>query len=160
MDRESIKKAFDEAKEAVQGLDPEFRPIAFEVLFRRQLDGGGAALPTTRPTERTFNGGAVAGLAMGEFMARVNAKSYPDRISAIAYYHVHSEGEGGVTRQEFFDGLSRSRIAKPKNLSDVIAQCVRKGHLMDAEPKDGQKAWTVTMTGDRYIEGRLSGGAE
>jgi hypothetical protein len=160
MDRESVKTAFDEAKEAVKGLDPEFRPIAFEVLFRRNLEGGGRPVATSPVAQLTPGGTRVAGMAMGEFMAQVNAKTYPDRISAIAYYHVHSQGEESVTREELFDGLSRSRIAKPKNLSDVIAQCVRKGHLMDAEPKNGQKAWTITMTGDRHIEGRLSEGSD
>jgi hypothetical protein len=48
-------------------------------------------------------------------------------------------------------------MAPPKNVSDVIAQCIRKGMLMDASgPKDGQKAWMITQTGERLVEERLS----
>lgn len=156
MNKDSIQAAYDQARGVVEGLEDErLRSIAFEVIFRRLLEGAGAMPVPVEAAGQTGPSGSLAGVSVGEFLSRLQAKSYPDRIVGIAYYCLHSKGEETVSRPDFFDSLSRARVPKPKNLSDVIAQCVRKGHLMDAEAKDGQRAWKITMTGEGYVDEKL-----
>jgi len=149
--------AYDQARDMVDGLsDEHLRSVAFEVVFRRLLEGAAAVPPAVGQAERSASGLQLVGRAVGEFLSQVGVKSYPDRIVAIAYHRLRSRGEEAVTRAEFFEDLSRARIPRPKNLSDVIAQCVRRGNLMDAELKDGQKAWKITVTGESYVQERIS----
>jgi len=157
IDRTAVHEAFNAAREAVQGIeDAEYRKIAFEVLFRRLLDSTPSGGPV--PPERAA---LAAGLlsersTLGEFLASLAVKSYGDRVAAIAYYSLHGQQREAVTRKDFLDGLSKARIPKPKNISDVIAQCIRKGHLMDApEPKDGQRAWQITRSGEKHVQEKL-----
>lgn len=157
MNKDSVRVAYDQARDMVDGLDDErLRSVAFEVVFRRLLEQAGPLPPIVGHGERNAPGPQLAARAIGEFLSQVGVKSYPDRIVAIAYHRLHSGGDDAVSRAEFFDDLSRARIPRPKNLSDVIAQCVRKGHLMDAELKDGQRAWKITVTGESCVEERIS----
>ena len=99
---------------------------------------------------------AFAGRAsINEFLARLSVESYPERVTAIAYYQLHNQQSQGVTLEDFRRAFSVARIPGPKNLSDVIAKCIRRGLLMDAESRDGQRAWQITQTGERSIEERL-----
>ncbi len=94
-------------------------------------------------------------MSLNEFLAKVRLSSYVDRVVAIAYYFFHGAQQDAVTRQELLATFKKSRMAPPKNISDVVAQCIRKGMLVDAEPKEGQKAWAITQTGERFVEERL-----
>jgi len=160
MNRDTVSAVYEQARAAVEGVGEEaYRLVAFEVIFRRLLEGAGH-MPVHVPAatvggEQSRQRTTAPDVSISEFLARLRVKSYPDRVVAIAYYRLR-EGQDDVTRSEFLDALSRARIPKPKNLSDVIAQAIRKGHLMDADLKDGQKAWKITITGERYVEEKTS----
>lgn len=160
MDAASVKAAYEQAQGLVAEVREEpYHSIAFEVVFRRLLEGAGAFPVPSGGREPVSARPEIARVAMGEFLANTRASSYPDRLIAIACYHLYARNDESVTRAEILDTFSKARIPKPKNLSDVIAQCVRKGHLMDAaEPKDGQRAWQVTQTGERYFRDSLVAG--
>lgn len=158
---EAVRDAYTEAARVVAVIDePEYRQIAFEVVFRKHLDAhpGSSLVPLEAGNEpRNLVGGLSAQRSsLGEFLSKLDVSSFVDRVVAIAYYHLHGMQDEGVTRQEFLTAFKKARFTPPKNISDVIAQCIRKGLLMDAwEPKNGQKAWSITQTGERFIEDRL-----
>ena len=72
-------------------------------------------------------------------------------MTAIAYY-VFKETNEPITIAEIVDAYSRARLKKPQNLSDVIGSCVRRGFLVDADRKDGAKAWVITGKGEEFVE--------
>ena len=161
MDKKTVRAAFDQAKEAVEGIDDaELRGVAFGIVFRKLLEGREPMPATLAGFESQASPRSLERTSIAEFLARLNPQSYPERITGIAFHTLHSNDDERLIRADFFEALSRARIPKPQNLSDVIAQCVRKGHLMDAEPKDGQKTWKITQTGERFIEVRLGDGAQ
>jgi hypothetical protein len=159
---DAVREAYESAKLAVAVIeDTDYRRIAFEVVFTQNLNANQvhAPVPVNREPMQTRDltlGLSAQRSSLGEFLASVNVSSFVDRVIAIAYYHLHGLQQEAVTRQEFLVAFKKARFTPPKNISDVIAQCIRKGLLMDAfEPKDGQKAWSVTQTGERFIEDRL-----
>jgi hypothetical protein len=93
---------------------------------------------------------------IGEFLAGKDFESHPDKVVAMAYFTFKTT-EAPINSSDIVESYGRARLPKPKNLSDVISTCIRRGHLVDVdERKNGQKAWHITATGERYIEEILS----
>jgi len=149
MNREEIKAKMEEAINLTQDIEEPYKSIAIEVIFKKLIEEG--TLPAT--TRRDSTGPAiVARMQASEFLASLDLRSQLDQLEAVAYYFLQS-GQESVTRAEFLDTLSKARLPRPKNLSDVIGKCIRRGHIIEAvEEKEGQKALQITPTGERYVE--------
>lgn len=154
MDKEEITEKFIKAKELVSGIEESHQHLALEVVFRWLLDQaagpvqpiGPIAAPTISPS-----------MALNEFLASKNPTSHKDRALLVAYYYLHSKNEP-VTRSELDEAYTLARMRRPKNLSDSIAKCVSKGYLVDYQDrKEGNRAWQITRTGEKYIQEKLSG---
>lgn len=151
MNEQGVRNKIQQAKEIVGGdpADP-FTRIAFEVVFRKLLEEGESMRQVGKPSA------VVPKMQVNELLASRSLKSHMDKVEAIAWHFLRQSGEDSVTRKDILDAYSKARMQKPKNLTDVINLSVRRGHLTDApEKKDGQKAWSITPTGERYIEERL-----
>jgi len=152
MNKEEIKTKITEAIEITQGIEEPYKSIAFEVIFRKLLEG---EMPSEAIKETLAKPTKLAGMQASEFLASLNLRSQPDQVEAIAYYFLHS-GQESVTRAEIMDTLSKARIPRPKNISDVIGKCIRRGHIVEAvEKKEGQKAWQIRPAGEKYVEEQL-----
>jgi hypothetical protein len=150
MNKEDIRAKAAKAKELVEDIDEPFKSIAFEVLFRRLLD----QKETTAISSTLIKAGLTA-KTVSEFLSSKNCKSMPDQVTAIAYYSFHG-GQECITRIELLEAFGKARLPRPKNISDVIGRCIRRGFLVDyPEKKDGQKAWQITPTGEKYVEEHL-----
>lgn len=153
MDREEIRKKIEEAKQLVGG-DPQdpLTQIAFKevlgILLRESMQ------PVVAEGE-TKNVADIRGMQVSEFLAQRRIVTETDRVVAILYHKFHND-QRTSTRVEILEAYSAARIRRPANLSDVIARCIRKGHVIEApEQKDGQKAWQITQSGERYVEEEL-----
>jgi hypothetical protein len=74
-----------------------------------------------------------------------------------ALYHQYLCGQESLTIAEIKAAYEKARIKSPAKVSDVLATCVRRGQVIEApEPKDSKKAWQITPTGDKYVEGDLA----
>lgn len=153
MNRDEITAKFSTAKDLVSGiLDPSDRRLALEVVFRKLLEEGLTAREATTP----LPGLARVPAQVSEFLAALNARSHSDRVVGIAYHSLRTE-RGPVTSADLGEAYARARTTRPKNMSDVIAQCVKRGYVVEAfERKEGQKAWEITPTGEAYIEEKLT----
>lgn len=162
IDQETVQDAFTKAQNAVGQIpDGDYRKIAFQVVFSKMLEATQSVGLVPRDMQAAPSRDLTAGLtvqrvAVGEFLSILNPASYVERVTAIAYHALHGQQQESVTRQEFLAAFRKARLTPPKNISDVIAQCIRRGLLMDAsDSKEGQKAWTITQTGERLVEERL-----
>lgn len=154
MDREEIQSKIQQAKELVGGTpaDP-FTQIAFSEVLRVLLEES-AVLAVEEEGGPKIKAVALPEQA-SEFLAQKNIKSHFDRIMAILYYHYHS-GQKSTTIPELQETYSSVRVKAPRNFSDVLAQCIRKGYVIETlSKKDGKKAWQITPTGERYVEEEL-----
>lgn len=149
MNKEEIRTKITEAIEITQDIEEPYKSMAFEVILKKLIDEGMIS-PTTR---RDLTGQViVARMQASELLASLDLRSQLDQIEAVAYYFLHS-GQESVTRAEILDTLSKARLPRPRNLSDVIGRCIRRGHIIEAvEKKDGQKALQITPGGETYIK--------
>jgi len=154
MNEREIRQKIEEAKRLVGG-DPSdaYTRLAFEVVFRKLLE----ETETTRAPEAMPR--SIPKMQINEVLASKNLKSHMDKVEAIAW-HFLREGDDSVTRKEILEAYGKARMKRPQNLTDVINQSVKRGHLIDSpEKKDGEKAWCITHTGEKYVEENLLGEA-
>ena len=153
MDKEEIKKKIELARELVGGTpeDP-LTQIAFGELFRRLLDESSAMAREEVKSEIKRN---ALPMQISEFLSSKNMTTHIDRIVSIFYYN-HHKGSGPTTVLELGEAYSTARVKPPSNFSDVLAQCIRKGLVVEVkEKKEGKKAWQVTPTGEAFVEEEL-----
>jgi hypothetical protein len=154
MDKEEVRKKIEEAKALVGGdtRDP-LAQIAFGEVLRILLQQ--CSQPSVSQAERKTTIAAQS-VQISEFLAQKKIENETDRVATILYYHLHN-GRDSSTRAEILEAYATARFRRPTNLSDVIARCIRKGHVIEAqEKKDGQKAWQITVTGEKYVEDKLT----
>ena len=153
MDKGEIQKKIKEAKELVGGEanDPLIQ-IAFREVFRMLLQQ--SSQPTVSQSSRPVPS-VAQDMQLSEFLAQMKKKRETDRVDAILSYNLHN-GEESSTREEILEAYSMAKLRRPTNLSDVIARCIRKGHVVESsQMKDGQKAWQITATGEAYVQEEL-----
>lgn len=147
MDEQEVHAKIEQARRLVGGdaADP-FRLIAFGVIFRKLIDGSeDLKEPQAKPA-------VISKMQINEILASKDLKSHMDRVEAIAWYFLR-QGEDSVNSNNIFDAYAKARMQKPKNLTDVINQSAKRGHLIDSpEKKDERKAWCITRSGESYIE--------
>lgn len=138
------------AREIAGSYEEPYKTVVFTEILKRLLD-----MPSRAPVAATGSGGpeVVAALpgSLNEFLAAKAARSHPDRVACIAYYLYRRDGLS-MTAKDIAEGYTAARVRRPQNVSDVVGTCVRKGWLVDAERRDGAKAWTITPTGEQYVE--------
>ncbi len=150
MNSKEIKEKIEEAKEIVgdDAQDP-FAQIAFREVLRILLGQAGVGV-VQQPSE-IKDVKIRADMSIGEFMAKLKVKNETERLTAMLCYNINN-GIISTTRSEIYDLYSTIRQKKPGNLSDVIARCIRRGHIIEAsEKKDDHKAWQITTTGEKCI---------
>ena len=149
-----ISDAIHRAQSLTVEADEAFRQATYSALLGHFLARVGES--PTRAMVTTNGGGSRAALppslGFNEFLAAKNVRTHVDRIVAIAYFAFRRGDESGITRKVIEEAYSQARLKKPQNIPDVVATCVRKGMLVDADRRDGMKAWLITQTGERHIE--------
>ena len=154
MEKEEIRSKIEEAKQLVGG-DPQdpLSQIAFGEVLRMLLQQPSARAISERDATTAL---PVQRMRISEFLAQRKIQSETDRVAAVLYHSLHN-GQNSSTRAEILEAYSSARTPKPKNLSDVIARCIRKGHVVEAsEQKEEKKAWQITPSGERYVEEELN----
>lgn len=153
MDREEIQNKIQQAKELVGGTpeDP-LTQIAFGEVFRVLLQ---ESLVMAREEVKAEIKHKALPTQLSEFLAGKNITTHLDRIVAILYYQYH-KGNSLTTIVELEEAYSNARVKAPRNFSDVLAQCIRRGYVVEAkDKKDGKKAWQITPTGEEFVEAEL-----
>jgi len=153
MDKEKVKGKISDAIEITKDItDPSLRNTAFEVVLTR-LMGEETSLAVWQKQGETSN--LAAGKQASEFLASLHLKSQLEQLEAITYYFLKS-GQEGATRAEVLETLSKARLSRPKNISDVVGRCIRRGHIIEGtRTKDNQKILEITPTGEKYIEEKI-----
>lgn len=166
-----MSRSIEEMREKIQTAramadeeqNPAFAAIVFEAVLKELFNGASegakpitAIVPYSRPAETKQLSALKLPRALNEFLAPL-PKSQTTLYLAIAYFSLHNN-QPSLTVNDFANALASARIPRPKNPSDVVGKCIKRGWLVDAlERKDGQKAWQITPTGEKYIEDILTG---
>lgn len=104
---------------------------------------------TTSSSSHQQVGGKKKKGSAPEILRKVSNQT--DRALLLGYYLERMENQSSFTTGEL---ASTGRTAKYSftNISDSVARLVSRGMMMSAGEKEGQRAYTLTATGEEYAE--------
>ncbi len=156
-------KALQKAISIVETVDEQYRDAAFPIILQALVNSSQVAIVNEAPSG-TINQQVVGELrlspntSVNEFFHIASPDTHPGRFVCAAYYLLHTGKAEQFTVADILDIYGKLRRPKPKNPADVINQCIRKVHIIDASNVTGkQKSWVITPEGERYVEELLSG---
>jgi len=89
-----------------------------------------------------------------EFLDLKKTSTAIEKTLALAYYLEHIEQMSSFNVSDLSNAFRMAKEPLPVNLNDMINKNISKGYLMDFQkPKDSKKAWTLTATGEKFVEG-------
>ena len=151
MDKELITTLAREARGLVADVDEEMRVAAFQAVLTWLITTRAAAPSAVQHVPQPE---AERPPSLNEFLAALSVTTHMDRLTAILYHALRYDDNDRVTSEDILEAYGRVRERRPTNVSDLIAKSIRKGHIVEApEGKDGRRAWQITPTGERYVEG-------
>jgi hypothetical protein len=143
----------------VKGVDEEYRQGAFPIILKtliNALEKGSAR--TTTATQTTPRENFQADMAVNEFFAIVAPETHTARFTCIAYYLLHSGNAEEFSVVDILSTYGKLRLGKPKNASDVMADCIKKAHFTDGPSTSAKlKMYVITPGGERFVEGFMNG---
>jgi len=96
------------------------------------------------------------GISVKEFILDKNPSSEASKALTIGYYLERHRNTSPFTIREIEQLFREAREPPPTNTNDVVNQNITKGFMMEAEKKkDNHKAWTLTSTGEKFVENGL-----
>jgi hypothetical protein len=95
-------------------------------------------------------------LSPGEFIRQFSFKRHTDIVLAFGYYLEHYSGAKDFTPADI-NSLYYEAKMENSNTSQMCTQNVRKGFMMEAKGKKGEKKrYVLTVSGEEYIKKKLS----
>lgn len=160
-DQEQIlSEALQKAIQVVDTIEDRYREAAFPIILQVLI--GPSQKESSKGSSQEANGYQASEhllpptMSVNEFFRRVNPDSHPARFVAAAYYLLHTGKAEQFTQADILEIYRKLRQPQPKNPTDVMNQCIRKAHIIDAPNiGDKQKQWVITPDGEKYMEGLL-----
>ena len=160
-DQEQIlTDTLQKAVQIVDTVEDRYREAAYPIILQallRSLEKHDASQGSRQETNghQETEPSLPPTLSVNEFFRRVNPDTHPTRFVTAAYYLLHTGKAEQVTQADILEIYRKLRQPQPKNPTDVMNQCIRKAHMIDAPNGDKQKYWAITPEGEKYVEGLL-----
>lgn len=91
-------------------------------------------------------------VSVGEFIRQMGFKKHTDLVLAFGYYLEKHGGLGAFTPADINACYYDSKL-ESSNTSQMIIQNIRRGFLMPAKNEEARKAYTLTRSGEEFVEG-------
>jgi len=89
-----------------------------------------------------------------EFILSKKPRDDVQRTLAIGYYLEKFKGFSTFNVKDLERGFGVAKEPIPENINDKVNLNIKKGHMMETdEKKDNLKAWVLTDSGEKYIDG-------
>lgn len=139
-DKDFVKEMLERFEKSVFDKSPT-QPISEKPSFESVTD----AQDTTK------------NLSVGEFIRKLGFKKHVDFVLAFGYYLENNGGVSSFTPADINTCYYDSKL-ESSNTSQMIILNIRRGYLMEAkqEKGDGKKRYTLTSSGQEYIESQLN----
>ena len=136
------------------------RPFVLEMLERfsvgtpNNLSGTAGAAGDAKARDIADT---TKGLSAREFIQKLGFKRHTDRVAAFGYYLEHHSGKPEFTPADI-NNLYYEAKMETSNTSQAIIQNIKRSHLMEAktEKNSKKKRYTLTQTGEQFIENKLA----
>jgi hypothetical protein len=91
----------------------------------------------------------------GEFIKQAKVKSQSDVALLLGYYLEKINGIRSFTSTEL-STFGKDEAKRPfSNVSDTIAKLTARGLIMSAGDKDGHRSYSLTASGEEYVEAMM-----
>lgn len=95
-------------------------------------------------------------ISIKEFLLSKKPKDDVQRTLAICYYLEKHKSMSSLNAKDIEEGFRSAKEKVPDNVNYKVIQNIKSGYMMEAkEKKDKFKAWTLTSTGERFVENDL-----
>lgn len=109
------------------------------------------------PGEQPADSQSGKALSVREFIRRFSFKKHTDIVVAFAYYLEHYSGQTEFTAADVNSCYYEAKMEN-SNTSQMLISNIKRGYVMEskAKEKSGRKRYTLTNTGEKYVEDALS----
>jgi hypothetical protein len=88
-----------------------------------------------------------------EFLLTKKLTTDTQKTIALGYYLEHEDSMISFNVDDLIKAFANAKERKPSNVGDAVNKNISRGFIMEAsERKDGKKAWTLTSTGEKFVE--------
>jgi hypothetical protein len=161
MNDQFISEALQRAIQVADAVEERYRDAAFPIILQA-LIGSNEVHNTRREADPQTNGHQAvthslsSALSVNEFFRKANPDTHPARFVTAAYYLLHTGKAEQFTQADIVEIYRKLRQPGPKNPTDVMNQCIRKAHIIEApDSASKQKYWVITPDGEKFVEGLL-----
>lgn len=96
-------------------------------------------------------------LSPKEFLLGKKITTETQKALALVYYLERYQSMESFNVSDLVDIFSLAKEKPPKNPNDVVNKNIAQGFIFEVkEKKDNKKAWTLTATGEKFVENELS----
>ena len=160
-----LKEALQETVAILDEIDERYREVALPIILQSLIEVDAADKRGSFQQDQKLHDNPSepqtklpANLSVNEFFQKTAPNTHIGRFVCVAYYSFHTGKAAQITHADFLEAYGKLRIKKPQNPADVLSDCVKKVYLIDAPtPVNGQKAWVITLAGEKFVEGLLNG---
>ena len=155
---QSLTEILQRTVSIVNTIDEKYQEIAFSIILQSLIDERSVTISKISPGQSNARHDSYElqlppNMSVNEFFRKAAPDSHPVRFVCSAYYLLHTGKGDQFTQTDILEIYGKLREPKPKNFADVINQCIRKVHVIDAPlSTNKQKSWTITPDGEKFVE--------
>jgi len=146
----SIKYRKGDLEIEVHG-DKDFVESKFKELFERKLE------PVSKKAEVKIEAAVSEDkkdMSLAEFLNSKQTKGHDDKILVFGYYLEKFADESSFNVKDIEKCYQEVALPPTKNIPTYTTILIKKGYIMSVpEKKDNKKAWQLTQSGEKYVEG-------
>jgi hypothetical protein len=91
-------------------------------------------------------------ISVKEFILEKKPNSDTQKTLIIGFYLENYQEMENFNVGDLKSGFNEAKEKFPSNINREIANNISRGYLMKAKEKNGMKAWTLTNSGERFVE--------
>lgn len=95
-------------------------------------------------------------ISVAQFLRNLTSKSLVDKVLGAGYYLEKYNNHESFTAHEIREIIKSAKAVPPRNPNDAINNNIKKGLIMSAGDKDGNRAFVLTTDGEDVINEMLS----
>lgn len=117
----------------------------------RRLEGLSQGPPQSQPESN------VKSLPIREFILQKDVITDSDKTVVIGYFLEKFEKADQFNIDDLEKGFREAKERVPRNLKETVDKNIRRGYIMQFDEKDGRISWTLSKSGEAFVEKQLGG---
>ncbi len=158
-----MKKVVSAAKEVSESIEESSqKDVALAEVLRKMLDlefplpGRKDIVAETRLEDTpAVVESDVSRISIGEYLIENDLKTHTDIVLAMAYFLLKNRNQVEFTSADLNALYEEARHPKT-NINLAIISNIKKGLMVERGKKEGYKLFSISMTGERYVESNFS----